>query len=68
MGRMLHLDSSSIDVVGRPVQEASAIATEAVGQPQKTDPRIANLARATARIGDVTQLITTIAEQTLLVL
>ena len=37
-----------------------------MSQAQKTDDRITKLAQAASRIGDVTQLITSIAEQTTL--
>ena len=40
------------------------IAAEAVTQAKMTDGRIAELIRATARIGDVVKLINAIAEQT----
>jgi methyl-accepting chemotaxis protein len=56
--------AASVDEIGRQVQESSRISNEAVGQAQKTDERIAKLSQAAGRIGDVTQLITTIAEQT----
>ena len=47
---------------GRQVDSASRIAGEAVDQAQKTDARISQLSRAAARIGDVVNLIKTIAE------
>src|SRR5579863_534318 len=56
--------ATSISEIGRQVAESNKIATEAVGQAEKTDARIAELSLAAGRIGDVTQLITTIAEQT----
>ena len=56
--------AASVTEIGRQVHESNRIASEAVGQAQKTDERITKLAQAAARIGDVTQLITSIAEQT----
>ncbi|MDP1865215.1 methyl-accepting chemotaxis protein [Bradyrhizobium sp.] len=56
--------ASSIHEIGRQVADSSRIATEAVEQAGKTDARIAELSLAASRIGDVTQLITTIAAQT----
>jgi len=44
--------------------DSTRIANEAVEQAKKTDTRIADLSLAASRIGDVTQLITTIAAQT----
>jgi methyl-accepting chemotaxis protein len=54
----------SIDEIGRRVVDSTRIANEAVEQAKKTDTRIADLSLAASRIGDVTQLITTIAAQT----
>ena len=45
-------------------RNSNRIANEAVEQAQKTDAQIAQLSLAATRIGDVTQLITTIASQT----
>jgi methyl-accepting chemotaxis protein len=56
--------SGSVDEIGRQVKESSTIASEAVGQAQKTDARIADLSHAASRIGDVVKLITSVAEQT----
>jgi len=56
--------NSSINEIGRHVQQSSKIAIEAVKQAEKTDTRIAELSKAAARIGDVVKLITAIAEQT----
>jgi len=56
--------ASSVSEIGRQVQESSRIAADAVAQAQKTDARIMALSQAADRIGDVTKLITTIAEQT----
>jgi methyl-accepting chemotaxis protein len=56
--------AGSINEIGRQVADSNRIANEAVDQAQKTDARIAELSLAANRIGDVTQLITTIAQQT----
>ncbi len=56
--------NTSINEIGRHVQQSSKIAIEAVKQAEKTDTRIAELSKAAARIGDVVKLITAIAEQT----
>ncbi len=56
--------ASSINEIGRQVADSNRIATEAVEQAGKTDARIAELSLAASRIGDVTQLISTIAAQT----
>ncbi|MBB5048718.1 methyl-accepting chemotaxis protein [Rhodopseudomonas rhenobacensis] len=56
--------SSSISEIGRQVQMSARIAGEAVQQAQKTNHRVGELAKAAARIGDVVELINTIAGQT----
>jgi methyl-accepting chemotaxis protein len=56
--------AGSINEIGRQVSDSNRIANEAVDQAEKTDARIAELSLAASRIGDVTKLITTIAEQT----
>jgi methyl-accepting chemotaxis protein len=56
--------TASVEEIGRQVRESRKIADEAVQQAEQTDARIAKLALAANRIGDVTQLITTIAGQT----
>jgi methyl-accepting chemotaxis protein len=56
--------TSSINEIGRHVQQSSKIAVEAVKQAEQTDARIGELSKAAARIGDVVKLITAIAEQT----
>jgi methyl-accepting chemotaxis protein len=55
---------ASVDEITRQVEESTRIAREAVTQAKRTDGRIAELTRATGRIGDVVRLITAIAEQT----
>jgi methyl-accepting chemotaxis protein len=56
--------SASVHEIGRQVHESSRIARDAVDQARKTDGRIAELAQAAHRIGDVVKLITAVAEQT----
>src|SRR5262249_3293668 len=48
---------SSIREIGHQVQESSRIAGEAVKQAEATDARMAGLAQAAGRIGDVVTLI-----------
>ena len=56
--------TSSVHQISRHVQESARIAGEAVQQAQKTNDRVGELAKAAARIGDVVELINTIAAQT----
>ncbi len=56
--------ASSVDEISRQVQESARIAGSAVEQAHKTNDRVGELAKAAARIGDVVELITTIAGQT----
>ncbi|KJC53154.1 chemotaxis protein [Bradyrhizobium sp. LTSP849] len=56
--------SSSVSEIARQVQESARIAIEAVGQASKTNDRVSDLSKAAARIGDVVELISTIAGQT----
>jgi methyl-accepting chemotaxis protein len=56
--------ASSVTEIGRQVQESARIATEAVDQARKTNDRVGELSRAAGRIGDVVELINTIAGQT----
>jgi aerotaxis receptor len=56
--------TSSVNEISRQVQESSRVAAEAVGQAQKTNDRVGELSKAAARIGDVVELINTIAGQT----
>ncbi len=56
--------ASSVNEISRQVQDSTRIANEAVGQAQKTNGRVGELAKAAARIGDVVELINTIAGQT----
>jgi len=56
--------SSSITEISRQVQESSRIASEAVDQARKTNDSVGDLSEAASRIGDVVELINTIAGQT----
>jgi methyl-accepting chemotaxis protein len=56
--------ASSINEISRQVLASARIAGEAVEQAQKTNDRVGELAKAAARIGDVVELINTIAGQT----
>jgi methyl-accepting chemotaxis protein len=56
--------ASSINEIGRQVQESARMATDAVAQARKTNDRVSELSKAAARIGDVVELINTIAGQT----
>ncbi len=56
--------ASSVNEIGRQVQTSAGIATKAVEQAQETNDRVGELAKAAARIGDVVELINTIAGQT----
>ncbi len=56
--------SSSVNEISRQVQESARMANEAVGQARKTNDRVSELSKAAARIGDVVELINTIAGQT----
>ena len=56
--------SSSVNEISRQVQESARMATEAVGQARITNDRVSELSKAASRIGDVVELINTIAGQT----
>ena len=56
--------ASSVNEISRQVQDSARIAGEAVDQAQRTNDRVGELAKAAARIGDVVELINTIAGQT----
>ena len=56
--------SSSVNEISRQVHESARIANEAVDQARKTNDRVGELSKAAARIGDVVELINTIAGQT----
>ncbi len=56
--------TSSVNEISRQVQESARMAGEAVDQARKTNDRVGELSKAAARIGDVLELISTIAGQT----
>ncbi|MDR3469254.1 MAG: HAMP domain-containing methyl-accepting chemotaxis protein [Xanthobacteraceae bacterium] len=56
--------SSSVTEISRQVQDSARIAGEAVVQAERTNARVGELAQAASRIGDVVELINTIAGQT----
>jgi methyl-accepting chemotaxis protein len=56
--------TSSVNEISRQVQDSARIASEAVDQARKTNDRVGELSKAAARIGDVVELINTIAGQT----
>ena len=56
--------ASSVNEISRQVQTSASIANEAVAQARKTNDRVGELAQAASRIGDVVELINTIAGQT----
>lgn len=56
--------SSSVNEISRQVQESARMASEAVNQARTTTERVSELSIAATRIGDVVELINTIAGQT----
>jgi methyl-accepting chemotaxis protein len=56
--------SSSVTEISRQVQESARMASDAVGQARGTTERVSELSKAATRIGDVVELINTIAGQT----
>jgi methyl-accepting chemotaxis protein len=56
--------SSSVNEISRQVQESARMAGEAVDQARRTNDRVSELSKAASRIGDVVELINTIAGQT----
>jgi methyl-accepting chemotaxis protein len=56
--------TSSISEISRQVQESARVADVAVQQAERTNGRVAELTKAASRIGDVVELINTIASQT----
>jgi methyl-accepting chemotaxis protein len=56
--------TSSVNEISRQVQESALMAGAAVDQARKTNDRVSELSKAAARIGDVVELINTIAGQT----
>ena len=56
--------ASSVNEISRQVQESARMASDAVGQARATTDRVSELSKAASRIGDVVELINTIAGQT----
>ena len=56
--------ASSVTEISRQVQQSARMANEAVSQARTTTGRVGELSKAAARIGDVVELINTIAGQT----
>src|SRR5437764_6208555 len=56
--------SSSVNEISRQVQASARMASEAVDQARATNDRVSELSKAASRIGDVVELINTIAGQT----
>jgi methyl-accepting chemotaxis protein len=56
--------SSSVNEIGRQIHETARIASEAVDQARATTEHVSGLSKAASRIGDVVDLINTIAGQT----
>jgi len=56
--------TSSVNAISRQVQESARMANAAVDQARKTNDRVSELSVAAARIGNVVELINTIAGQT----
>ena len=56
--------SSSVTEISHRVQDSARMAAEAVNQARQTNDRVSELSRAAARIGDVVELINSIAGQT----
>jgi methyl-accepting chemotaxis protein len=56
--------SSSVNEISRQVQQSARMAADAVGQARATTGQVSELSKAASRIGDVVELINTIAGQT----
>ena len=56
--------SASVLEIGRQVEQSSKIANQAVGEADRTNTTVEGLSHAAQRIGEVVQLIATIAGQT----
>jgi methyl-accepting chemotaxis protein len=56
--------ASSVNEISRQVQASARMATDAVEQARRTNDRVGALSKAAGRIGDVVELINTIAGQT----
>jgi HAMP domain-containing protein/uncharacterized protein YoxC len=57
--------SASVLEIGRQVEQSSKIASQAVGEADRTNTTVEGLSHAAQRIGEVVQLIETIAGQTI---
>ena len=56
--------ASSVNEISRQVQESARMASDAVDQARRTNERVGELSKAATRIGDVVELINTIAGRT----
>jgi methyl-accepting chemotaxis protein len=56
--------TTSVNEISRQMQESVRMANDAVGQARRTNDRVSELSKAASRIGDVIELINTIAGQT----
>jgi methyl-accepting chemotaxis protein len=56
--------TTSVNEISRQVQESARMAGDAVNQARATNDRVSELSKAASRIGDVVELINTIAGQT----
>jgi methyl-accepting chemotaxis protein len=56
--------TTSVNEISRQVQASARVATEAVDQSRKTNDRVGELSKAASLIGDVVELINSIAGQT----
>jgi methyl-accepting chemotaxis protein/aerotaxis receptor len=56
--------STSVTEISRQVQESARMASDTVAQARSTNDRVGELSKAASRIGDVIELINTIAGQT----
>ncbi|HEY6601159.1 MAG TPA: methyl-accepting chemotaxis protein [Xanthobacteraceae bacterium] len=56
--------TSSVNEISRQVQESARVAGDAVEQARRTNERVSALSQAASRIGDVVELINSIASQT----
>jgi methyl-accepting chemotaxis protein len=56
--------TSSVNEISRQVQESARVAGDAVEQARRTNERVGELSQAASRIGDVIELINSIAGQT----
>jgi methyl-accepting chemotaxis protein len=56
--------TTSVNEISRQVQASATVATEAVDQSRKTNDRVGELSKAASLIGDVVELINSIAGQT----